>query len=143
VFEPILIGALFVPALWFAIVVLPTRVKGEVLVASSVLACGLPCVFSADARSILRDGIEGCTIWVGDLGASKDCVLCLKPDHKVRTHRAFAARRRSEKFSGESTIRASDSCRYIIAAKRPTELSSTFPSIETVMFQLKNERGFC
>lgn len=104
------------------IFVFPSLAEGGALVISEALASGLPCVVSANAPSVLRDGLEGYIVPVGDVAALKERILRLHSDRALRTRMAAAARRRAEDFSWTDYYRRVGLMYgYIMNAKRPAD----------------------
>ena len=102
------------------IFVFPSLAEGGALVISEALASGLPCVVSANAPSVLRDGLEGCIVPVGDVAALKERILRLYSDRALRARMAAAARRRAEDFSWTDYYRRVGLMYgYIMNTKRP------------------------
>lgn len=102
------------------IFVFPSLAEGGALVISEALASGLPCVVSANAPSVLRDGLEGYIVPVGDVAALKERILRLHSDRALRTQMAAAARRRAEDFSWTDYYRRVGLMYgYIMNTKRP------------------------
>jgi glycosyltransferase involved in cell wall biosynthesis len=85
--------------------VFPSLAEGGVYVIYEALACGLPCIVSANAGSAVRDGIEGFVLPVGDVDALADRIAALAADPAQRQRMAAAARARAEHFSWENFYR--------------------------------------
>jgi glycosyltransferase involved in cell wall biosynthesis len=79
--------------------VFPSLAEGGVYVIYEALACGLPCIVSANAGSAVRDGIEGFVVPVGDTAAIADRLRRLAEDEPLRRRMAVAARARAERFA--------------------------------------------
>ena len=79
--------------------VFPSLAEGGVYVIYEALACGLPCIVSANAGSAVRDGIEGFVVPVGDPEAIADRLRRLAEDEGLRRRMAVAARARAERFA--------------------------------------------
>lgn len=77
----------------------PSLAEGSALVTYEALASGLPCVVTHEAGSVVRDGIEGFVVPVGDVQALKDRLLCLYQNCALRHQMAAAARQRAEEFT--------------------------------------------
>ena len=77
----------------------PRWPKAGVYVIYEALACGLPCIVSANAGSAVRDGIEGFVVPVGDTEAIADRLRRLAEDEPLRRRMAIAARARAERFA--------------------------------------------
>lgn len=83
------------------IFVSPSLTEGSALVTYEALASGLPCIVTAESGSIVRDGIEGFVVPVGDVEALKDRIMRLYLDVELRHRMGKAARRRAEEFTWE------------------------------------------
>jgi glycosyltransferase involved in cell wall biosynthesis len=79
--------------------VLPSLAEGAALVMHEAMASGLPCVVTANVGCILRDGVEGFVIPVGDIEMLKDRIRRLYLDIELRQRMGVAARARAEQFS--------------------------------------------
>ncbi|MFO1060387.1 MAG: glycosyltransferase family 4 protein [Dongiaceae bacterium] len=85
--------------------VFPSLAEGGVYVIYEALACGLPCIVSANAGSAVRDGTEGFVLPVGDVAALAERIAALAADPAARRRMAEAARARAEHFSWENFYR--------------------------------------
>jgi glycosyltransferase involved in cell wall biosynthesis len=85
--------------------VFPSLAEGGVYVIYEALACGLPCIVSANAGSAVRDGIEGFVLPVGDVDALAERIAALAADPAQRRRMAAAARARAEHFSWDNFYR--------------------------------------
>jgi len=68
------------------------------------MACGTPVVATdcpTGPREIIRDGVDGLLVPVGDSEALAAAMLRLLEDHELRQKMAAAARRRAEDFALE------------------------------------------
>jgi Glycosyl transferases group 1 len=79
--------------------VFPSLAEGGVYVIYEALACGLPCIVSANAGSAVRDGIEGFVVPVGDPEAIADRLRRLAEDDGLRRRMSVAARARGARFA--------------------------------------------
>jgi glycosyltransferase involved in cell wall biosynthesis len=79
--------------------VFPSLAEGGVYVIYEALAAGLPSIVSANARSAVRDGIEGFVVPVGDVEALAVRLTQLAGDEALRARMATAARARAEHFA--------------------------------------------
>jgi len=79
--------------------VFPSLAEGGVYVIYEALACGLPCIVSANAGSAVRDGIEGFVVPVGDSAAIADRLRRLAEDEGLRRRMSTAARIRGQSFA--------------------------------------------
>ena len=79
--------------------VFPSLAEGGVYVIYEALACGLPCIVSANAGSAVRDGIEGFVVPVGDAEAIADRLRRLAEDEGLRRRMSAAARVRGQSFA--------------------------------------------
>src|SRR6516225_10727309 len=79
--------------------VFPSLAEGGVYVIYEALACGLPCIVSANAGSAVRDGIEGFVVPVGDSEAIADRLRRLAEDDGLRRRMSAAARLRGQSFA--------------------------------------------
>jgi alpha-maltose-1-phosphate synthase len=79
--------------------VFPSLAEGGVYVIYEALACGLPCIVSANAGSAVRDGIEGFVVPVGHSAAIADRLRRLAEDEDLRRRMSLAARARAERFA--------------------------------------------
>jgi glycosyltransferase involved in cell wall biosynthesis len=79
--------------------VFPSLAEGGVYVIYEALACGLPCIVSANAGSAVRDGIEGFVVPVGDCEVIADRLRRLAEDGSLRRRMSAAARARGEGFA--------------------------------------------
>jgi glycosyltransferase involved in cell wall biosynthesis len=85
--------------------VFPSLAEGGVYVIYEALACGLPCIVSANAGSAVRDGVEGFVLPVGDVEGLAERIVALAVDSDRRRRMAAAARARAEHFSWEHFYR--------------------------------------
>jgi glycosyltransferase involved in cell wall biosynthesis len=78
--------------------------EGGCNVVHEALACGLPCVVSANATSAVRDGVEGYVVPVANTRALGERIaeLYASPDLRIRMSRA--ARQRAEDLSWEAYV---------------------------------------
>lgn len=78
--------------------VFPSLFEGSAVVTYEALACGLPCVTTPDAGSVVRDGVEGAIVPARDVDALAEAMERLGSDPGLRASMAVAARRRAEAF---------------------------------------------
>ena len=78
--------------------VFPSLFEGSAVVTYEALACGLPGVVTAEAGSVVRDGIEGFVVASGDVESLALGMERLGTDLELRASMAIAARRRAECF---------------------------------------------
>jgi starch synthase len=76
----------------------PSLFEGSAVVTYEALACGLPCVVTAEAGSVVRDGIEGFLVPPRDVAALADRMERLGKDPELRTQLSVAARTRAREF---------------------------------------------
>jgi glycosyltransferase involved in cell wall biosynthesis len=69
------------------------------MVMQEAMASGLPCIISTNVGCILRDGVEGYVIPVGDVESLKDRIRRLYFDWELRRTMGVAARTRAEQFT--------------------------------------------
>jgi glycosyltransferase involved in cell wall biosynthesis len=79
--------------------VFPSLAEGGVYVIYEALACGVPCIVSANAGSAVRDGMEGFVLPVGDIEGIAERLRQLAQDSDLRHRMALAARARAERFA--------------------------------------------
>ncbi|MEX2628340.1 MAG: glycosyltransferase family 4 protein [Tistlia sp.] len=72
--------------------------EGGPLVVLEALACGLPCLLSLPARSVVREGCEGLLVAPGDVAGTAAALRRLAADRPGRMGMAEAARLRAEQF---------------------------------------------
>jgi len=82
----------------------PSLAEGGCNVVHEALACGVPCVVSANTTSAVRDGVEGYVVPVADVEAIKDRVAALFKSPEKRAQMAHAARQRAIDLSWESYV---------------------------------------
>jgi glycosyltransferase involved in cell wall biosynthesis len=78
--------------------VFPSLFEGSAVVTYEALACGLPCIVTAEAGSVVRDGREGRIVPARDVEALAAAMEELGGDPGLREHLAAAARARAEAF---------------------------------------------
>jgi glycosyltransferase involved in cell wall biosynthesis len=78
--------------------VFPSLFEGSAVVTYEALACGLPCIVTAEAGSVVRDGREGRVVPARDVEALAAAMEELGGDPGLRAHLAAAARSRAEAF---------------------------------------------
>ncbi len=87
------------------IVILPSLAEGTAMVMHEALASGLPCVISANVGCVVRDGIEGFIVPVGDVEMLKEQIARLYLNSELRRAVGAAARARAEQFSWQGYSR--------------------------------------
>lgn len=78
--------------------VFPSLFEGSAVVTYEALACGLPCIVTAEAGSVARDGIEGLVVPAGDPDSLAAAMARLGDDPALRARMAQAARARALEF---------------------------------------------
>jgi glycosyltransferase involved in cell wall biosynthesis len=78
--------------------VFPSLFEGSAVVTYEALACGLPCIVTAEAGSVVRDGREGRIIPARDVEALAAAMEEFGGNAGLREHLAAAARARAEAF---------------------------------------------
>lgn len=78
--------------------VFPSLFEGSAVVTYEALACGLPCVVTAESGAVARDGREGFLVPIRDIEALADRMARLGDDPELRAVQAIAARARAEQF---------------------------------------------
>lgn len=78
--------------------VFPSLFEGSAVVTYEALACGLPCVVTPNAGSVVRDGVEGLIVGAGDVDALAEGMEELGLDPARREGMSIAARVRAEQF---------------------------------------------
>lgn len=81
------------------IFVFPSLAEGSANATYEALASGLPSVVTANAGSVVRDGIEGFEVECGNIEALKTAIERLYRDADLREQMGVAARRRAERYS--------------------------------------------
>ena len=78
--------------------VFPSLFEGSAVVTYEALACGLPCVVTPNAGSVVRDGIEGRLVPAGDVQRLAEAMEQLGADPELRARTSARARARAETF---------------------------------------------
>lgn len=78
--------------------VFPSLFEGSAVVTYEALACGLPCVVTPAAGSVVRDGVEGLIVEPADVDALAAAMERVGTDHRLREEMGAAARRRALEF---------------------------------------------
>ena len=78
--------------------VFPSLFEGSAVVTYEALACGLPCIVTAAAGSVARDGVEGLVVPAGDADSLAAAMALLGDDASLRARMAQAARARALEF---------------------------------------------
>lgn len=81
--------------------VLPSLVEGSATVIYEALACGIPVITTTNSGSVVRDGIEGFVVPVGDSAALADRMQQLVEDRDLRSFFSQNARARAREFTWE------------------------------------------
>ncbi len=79
--------------------VLPTLTEGSAAVTYEALAAGIPVVTTAEAGSVVRDGVEGYIIPASDPVALADRISRIVNDRALRQRMAQAARERASQYT--------------------------------------------
>jgi starch synthase len=90
-----------IPALFQSadIFVFPSLFEGMGLVVLEAMACGLPVITSANAASVVRDGVDGFIVPIRDIAALKQKILLLYQNREVREQMGYQARARAESYT--------------------------------------------
>jgi glycosyltransferase involved in cell wall biosynthesis len=83
---------------WADVFLLPSLCEGSATVIYEALASSLPVVCTANAGSVVRDGIEGMIVPICDGAAIVDALMRLADDQELRQSMAAAAARRAASF---------------------------------------------
>jgi starch synthase len=78
--------------------VFPSLFEGSAVVTYEALACGLPCLVTPNAGSVVRTEVEGLVVPAGDVDRLAQGMEQLGNDPALRARMAQAARRRAEEF---------------------------------------------
>ncbi len=78
--------------------VFPSLFEGSAVVTYEALACGLPCIVTPEAGSVVRDGREGVLVPSADIAALAQAMERVGSDPTLRGEMAAAARQRAEAF---------------------------------------------
>lgn len=78
--------------------VFPSLFEGSAVVTYEALACGLPCVVTPEAGSVVRDGHEGLVVPSADVERLAQAMERLGTDAALRQQMATAARQRAEAY---------------------------------------------
>ncbi len=77
----------------------PSLAEGSALVTYEALACGLPCIVTSEAGSVVRNGIEGFVVPRCDSTELANRINQLYKDGDLRREMGIAARKRAEEFT--------------------------------------------
>ncbi len=77
----------------------PSLAEGSALVTYEAQACGLPCIVTYEAGSVVRDGIEGFVVPSCDSTELANRIYQLYKDGDLRREMGVAARKRAEEFT--------------------------------------------
>ena len=121
--------------------VFPSLFEGSAVVTYEALASGLPCVVTAEAGSVVRDGLEGFVVGAADVAALAARMDALGHDRDLRARMAAAARARALAFdwpryhraivavvndligNKSDLVRARTDCGHARALATPSEIS--------------------
>jgi glycosyltransferase involved in cell wall biosynthesis len=78
--------------------VFPSLFEGSAVVTYEALACGLPCIVTAEAGSVVRHGVEGFHVPARDVSALAAEMRRFGEDPRLRARTAAAARSRALDF---------------------------------------------
>ena len=78
--------------------VFPSLFEGSAVVTYEAMACGLPCLVTEEAGSVVRDGREGFIVPARDVDALAAAMERIGTDPGLRGHLAASARARAEAF---------------------------------------------
>lgn len=84
---------------WADVFLLPSICEGSATVIYEALAAGLPVICTANAGSVVRDGIEGFIVSVGNYEAIADKLELLATNPELRSEMSKNARQRSKEFT--------------------------------------------
>ena len=76
----------------------PSLFEGSAVVTYEAMACGLPCVVTAEAGSVARDGVDGLIVPPADVESLAAAMQALGEDAGRRMSMGEAARGRAEEF---------------------------------------------
>jgi glycosyltransferase involved in cell wall biosynthesis len=86
---------------WMAaadVFVFPSLFEGSAVVTYEALACGLPCIVTPNAGSVVRDGVEGVLVPAGNVDELAQAMERLGNDRALRATMSRAARLRALEF---------------------------------------------
>ena len=78
--------------------VFPSLFEGSAVVTYEALACGLPCIVTPEAGSVVRDGREGVLVPSADIASLAQAMERVGSDPSLRASMAAAARQRAESY---------------------------------------------
>ena len=81
-----------------SVFVMPSHAEGDPNAVKEALSCGLPCVVTAAAQSVIRDGEEGVVVRAGDVDDLVSSLSLLYHDAALRREMGIRARRRALEF---------------------------------------------
>jgi glycosyltransferase involved in cell wall biosynthesis len=84
---------------WADVFLLPSICEGSATVIYEALAAGLPVICTANAGSVVRDGIEGFIVSVGNYEAIADKLELLAINPELRREMSKNARHRAKEFT--------------------------------------------
>jgi glycosyltransferase involved in cell wall biosynthesis len=84
---------------WADVFLLPSICEGSATVIYEALAAGLPVICTANAGSVVRDGIEGFIVSVGNYEAIADKLELLATNPELRSEMSKNARQRAKEFT--------------------------------------------
>ena len=76
--------------------VFPSLFEGSAVVTYEAMACGLPCIVTAEAGSVVRHGRDGLIVPARDIEALADAMERLGTDASVRAACAVSARTQAQ-----------------------------------------------
>ncbi len=81
--------------------VFPTWLEGSAKAVYEAMAAGLPVITTPAAGSVVRDGVDGYIVPVGDAATLRERMLQLRADRGLRLRMGEAARQRAAEFTWE------------------------------------------
>jgi glycosyltransferase involved in cell wall biosynthesis len=79
--------------------VLPSLSEGASMATIEALSSGLPCITTKNVGCVLRDGMEGFVVPIGDIGSLKHRIRQLYDDPELRQRMGGVARARAERLT--------------------------------------------
>jgi glycosyltransferase involved in cell wall biosynthesis len=100
--------------------VFPSLFEGSAVVTYEALACGLPCVVTPSAGSVVRDRVEGFLIPPGDVAELASRMERLGEEPGLRSEMSTLARARAEEFDWPRYHEAvSEAVAAVLPGRRP------------------------
>jgi glycosyltransferase involved in cell wall biosynthesis len=87
---------------WADVFVFPSLCEGSAMVCYEAMAAGLPVITTANAGSMVRDGVDGFVVPIRDASAIAEKLELFLRNDALRTHMAQSALQRSHQFSAEA-----------------------------------------